>query len=104
MDAPAKKKDNKLCHDANQVSKIRKKDAHFLFGLILYYWLGIFSYSLKRRPVSSLYLPFLGWWLLLLILVGGDCTNWEMKSIGTGKTMVEFFSAAMELRVCKYLS
>ena len=32
MDAPAKK-DNKLCHDANQVSKIRKKDAHFSSAL-----------------------------------------------------------------------
>ena len=25
----------------------------------------------------------------------------EIKSMGRGKTMVEFFSAAMELRVCK---
>ena len=29
-----------------------------------------------------------------------DLVNCERKSIGTGKMIVEFFSAAMELRVC----
>lgn len=31
--------------------------------------------------------------------VGEDRVNCEMKSMGTGKMMVEFFSVAMELRV-----
>jgi hypothetical protein len=32
---------------------------------------------------------------------GGGLQNWEMKSMGTGKMMVEFFSAAIEFNVCE---
>ena len=47
------------------------------------------------RPITftqSLYLAFFG-------VTVDDLVNCEMKSMGTGKIIVEFFSAAMELRV-----
>jgi hypothetical protein len=31
-------------------------------------------------------------------------TKWESSSIGNGKMIVEFFSALIEFRVCKYLN
>jgi len=37
---------------------------------------------------------------MTIYLFINDCT----RSMGKGKIMVEFFSAEMELRVCRYLS